>query len=107
MMNAHQIWIDRIKGRGSLKNPWEEFPIETFISRNQKLHIEISELLESGDLEGIVFFKTFAGAEFEKKVADILIHIVNHSTYHRGQLAMLMRSAGLEPVSSDYIHWVG
>jgi uncharacterized damage-inducible protein DinB len=105
LMNAHQVWLDRIAGKSSLKSPWEDFPIETFGLRNQELHGRTKALLESKDLEEIVSFKTFAGARFEKKLSDILIHVVNHSTYHRGQLALLMRSHGLEPVPSDYIHW--
>jgi len=105
LMNAHQIWLDRINRKSSLKSPWEDFPIETFAFRNQELHSLTMELPESRDLEEIISFKTFAGVRFEKKLSDILIHVVNHSTYHRGQLALLMRSHGLEPVSSDYIHW--
>lgn len=105
MLNAHQIWVDRVEGRSSLKSPWEDFPLDTFGSRNHELHVLTEDLLESKDLQGIVRFKTFAGVEFEKKIADILVHIVNHSTYHRGQIALLMRKGGLEPVSSDYIHW--
>lgn len=105
VMNAHQVWLGRISGNNSLKSPWEDFPIQTFPLRNQELHGQTMELLESEDLEKMISFKTFAGAGFEKKLSDILIHVVNHSTYHRGQLALLMRRDGLEPVPSDYIHW--
>ncbi|HSF56040.1 MAG TPA: DinB family protein [Algoriphagus sp.] len=106
LLNAHQIWLDRIGGTPSLKSPWEIFPIGTFAERNHKLYDQTLILIDSVDPEEIISFKTFAGAEFEKKVSDILIHVVNHSTYHRGQIAMLMRANGLEPVPSDYIHWV-
>jgi len=105
LLNAHQIWLDRINGKSSLKSPWDDFPIETFAFRNQELHSLTMELPESKDLDEIISFKTFAGVRLEKKLSDILIHVVNHSTYHRGQLALLMRSHGLEPVPSDYIHW--
>ncbi|GAB3218894.1 damage-inducible protein DinB [Algoriphagus aestuariicola] len=105
MLNAHQIWVDRVEGRSSLKSPWEDFPLDAFGSRNHELHVLTENLLESKDLQGTVRFKTFAGVEFEKKIADILVHVVNHSTYHRGQIAFLMRKGGLEPVSTDYINW--
>lgn len=105
MMNAHQILLSRINGNGLLKSPWEIFPLETFSERNQKLFDQTIVLLDSRDLEEVIIFKTFSGVEFEKKISDILIHIVNHSTYHRGQIALLMRTKGLEPVTSDYIHW--
>lgn len=105
LMNAHQIWIERIESNITLKNPWEDFPVESFSSRNQTLYERTLEILDSADFEKIIAYKSFSGAKFEKKVSDILIHIVNHSTYHRGQIAQLMRKHGLEPVPSDYIHW--
>ena len=43
------------------------------------------------------------GNLFENKIDDILFHIINHSTYHRGQIMMLFRESGLEPIFSDYI----
>ncbi|GAA0878088.1 damage-inducible protein DinB [Algoriphagus jejuensis] len=105
LINAHQIWIERIEGNITLKNPWEDFPIESFHSRNEALYAKTLEILETTDLDSKISFHSFSGAAFEKKASDILIHIVNHATYHRGQLASLMRKTGLEPVSSDYIHW--
>jgi uncharacterized damage-inducible protein DinB len=36
-------------------------------------------------------------------VEQIMIHLVNHSSYHRGQIAMLLRQNGFEPVNTDYI----
>jgi uncharacterized damage-inducible protein DinB len=32
-----------------------------------------------------------------------MIHLVNHSTYHRAQIATLLRQGGLEPVNTDFI----
>ncbi|MGH9479278.1 MAG: DinB family protein [Terriglobales bacterium] len=38
-------------------------------------------------------------------MGDILMHVALHSGYHRGQIAADMRSGGLEPAYTDYIHW--
>ncbi|QLH28398.1 MAG: hypothetical protein HWD63_02710 [Candidatus Parvibacillus calidus] len=38
---------------------------------------------------------------------DIIFHIINHSTYHRGQIAMEFRQSGLEPLNTDYIFYKG
>jgi uncharacterized damage-inducible protein DinB len=35
----------------------------------------------------------------------IMIHQVNHATYHRAQVAMLMRQQGYQPVNTDFITW--
>lgn len=40
-------------------------------------------------------------------LADILLHVFNHATYHRGQLITMGRQAGLaEPPRTDYIFFV-
>ncbi|GAB3221039.1 DinB family protein [Algoriphagus aestuariicola] len=105
LINAHQIWIERIEGNITLRNPWEDFPIESFPSRNEALYTKTLEILKLVDLDAKISFHSFSGAAFEKRVSDMLIHIINHATYHRGQLASMMRKSGLEPVPSDYIHW--
>ena len=32
-----------------------------------------------------------------------MIHLVNHSSYHRAQIAMLLRQKGMEPINTDFI----
>jgi len=44
------------------------------------------------------------GEHFSNEVGDILMHVVMHSAYHRGQIAAEMRACGLEPVYTDFIH---
>ncbi len=46
------------------------------------------------------------GERFNSQVGDILMHVVMHSAYHRGQIAADMRASGLEPVYTDFIHAV-
>jgi uncharacterized damage-inducible protein DinB len=36
------------------------------------------------------------------KLAHLIQHVVNHSTYHRGQVAVMMRQLGAEPVATDF-----
>ena len=36
----------------------------------------------------------------------ILRHIVNHSTYHRGQVASKLKRFGIEPPNTDFFFWV-
>jgi uncharacterized damage-inducible protein DinB len=35
-------------------------------------------------------------------LGELVQHILNHSTYHRGQIALLLRQLGHEPPSTDY-----
>jgi uncharacterized damage-inducible protein DinB len=36
----------------------------------------------------------------------VLRHVVNHSTYHRGQVASKLRRLGVEPAATDFIFWM-
>jgi uncharacterized damage-inducible protein DinB len=35
----------------------------------------------------------------------MLQHIVNHSTYHRGQLTTLLRQLGAQPCATDFLYY--
>src|SRR5262249_40881237 len=35
-------------------------------------------------------------------LAHLMQHLVNHSTYHRGQVAMMVRQLGGEPLATDF-----
>ncbi len=37
--------------------------------------------------------------------AEVLRHVVNHGTYHRGQVAALLKLHGLDFPETDYISW--
>ena len=39
-------------------------------------------------------------------IEQVLIHTVNHSTYHRGQIAAMLKELGHEPVDTDFVIWV-
>jgi uncharacterized damage-inducible protein DinB len=36
------------------------------------------------------------------QIWHLMQHLVNHSTYHRGQVTLMMRQLGAEPVASDF-----
>jgi uncharacterized damage-inducible protein DinB len=40
---------------------------------------------------------------FANTIFDMLLQVFTHGGYHRGQIAMEMRRAGLEPINTDYI----
>ena len=45
------------------------------------------------------------GETFSNKIKDILFHIINHSTYHRAQIATDLKQNGIEPINTDYIFY--
>src|SRR5207237_7244435 len=54
-------------------------------------------------LERGVTYRTSAGDQFTSTLEDILTHVSIHGSYHRGQVASLIRAAGDTPSPTDYI----
>src|SRR5262249_36139226 len=50
-------------------------------------------------------YRSLGGEPFRNTVEDILTQLHGHSLYHRGQIALLMRAMGAEPVSTDFVFW--
>ena len=65
----------------------------------------IGTLTETG-LDEVAIYKNSKGIEYRTKYRDILLHVLLHSAYHRGQVAMAERAAGGEPAYTDYIAYV-
>ncbi|SIN77594.1 DinB family protein [Algoriphagus halophilus] len=105
IVNAHHLWNARIKGIPDPCKPWDLFPIQEFAEKDQFNFESTLEILRETDLDIKFRYKNSSGKSFESFGRDVLTHIVNHSTYHRGQIAMLMRELGLEPIPSDFIHF--
>ena len=51
-------------------------------------------------------YRNSKGEAWSSRVEDVLTHVLLHSAYHRGQVALEMRSAGIGPAYTDFIHAV-
>jgi uncharacterized damage-inducible protein DinB len=52
-------------------------------------------------------FRNIAGVEITKPRWQIFRHIVNHGSYHRGQIANMLRQLGVKPPFTDLLYWDG
>ncbi len=103
-LNSHQIWNARILNEPTF-GVWEMHPFEELWEINESNYQKTKYILENIDLSQSLSYKNSKGDLFENKTEDILFHIINHSTYHRGQIMMLFRESGIEPILSDYIFY--
>ncbi|MCU0384020.1 MAG: hypothetical protein MUF68_08125 [Cyclobacteriaceae bacterium] len=105
VVSALHIWLARIENRPLAEYKlWEKYDIETLeemaddIGARWLLYIKRNEKFDA-----LLIYKNYVGLPYENKIENIMIHLVNHSTYHRAQIATLLRQAGLEPVNTDFI----
>ena len=103
LLSAHHTWNSRIQGINSEYGIWERFPANKFKDIDQKNYGTSLQVLEHYGLEQVIQYKNSRGENFSNNIRDILFHLINHSTYHRGQIASDFRKNGIEPIATDYI----
>jgi uncharacterized damage-inducible protein DinB len=50
-----------------------------------------------------VSYENLQGIRWGYSLAEMMQHLVNHSSYHRGQIAVLLRQVGQAPVPTDFL----
>ncbi len=106
LLSAHQIWLGRIGGKGQLPSVWDDISVQNWEGINIELYNETCDIVKSNPLEKIFSYKNSKGQRFENQIGDILFHLVNHSTHHRAQVALLMRQHQILPPQSDLVFWL-
>jgi uncharacterized damage-inducible protein DinB len=59
--------------------------------------------LTDDSLQSPLKFSDMAGTPYAEPLVQLLQHLVNHGTYHRGQVTTLLRQAGAETTSLDML----
>jgi uncharacterized damage-inducible protein DinB len=95
--------------RETREKVWPDITLERAAALAAENAAGLRALLESrstDELQRKVAYSNSAGAAFESTVEDMLLQVVLHGCYHRGQVAMVVRGAGGEPAPTDYIAFV-
>ncbi len=61
--------------------------------------------LDASQLDGVLEYKSLDAGGFRNRIEDILAQLFGHSSYHRGQIATLVKASGGQPAITDYIYW--
>jgi len=105
ILNAHQIWNNRIEPKQPTFGVWEIHNVQDLKNIDQINYEQTLQILDAADLNESINYANTKGQAFNNNIKDILFHIINHSTYHRGQIATDFRQNGLEPLVTDYIFY--
>jgi uncharacterized damage-inducible protein DinB len=105
LMAANFIWLNRIQNLPKSEYKlWGHYDLQTLRNMVDEADQRWSEFIHSSEsFDRILKYNNYVGDYFENNVQQIMIHLVNHGTYHRGQVAMLLRQKGYEPVNTDFI----
>ncbi len=108
IFGAQWIWLERFHGRvpPGLPKP-EQFPdlaaVTEQASQVQEQLDQYLQRLTPEELASAFEYSDLKGNRHRSYRWQVLQHLANHGTYHRGQITTLLRQLGAKPVSTDLI----
>ena len=111
VFGADWVWLERFHGRSPRElPPGSAVPtLHDLLAKWRPVeegHRQYVGALTPGHLDESLTYVNFAGQTWTYRIGDVLMHVTNHATYHRGQVATLLRQVGQAPVSTDYLRFL-
>lgn len=107
---AEWIWLERFQGRSPSALPRAaDFPHsrslrDCWLAHDERLHRFIAGLGQE-DLDREMEYQTLRFGIYRNPLWQSMQHLVNHGTYHRGQVTTLLRQLGAQPILTDLMHF--
>jgi uncharacterized damage-inducible protein DinB len=106
IVGVEWLWLRRWLGESPTSMPaWTDKPtlaeLKAQLAAVEAERASFLDSLTDVDLAGVVSYRAPDGLAFSHPLGQLIRHVVNHSTYHRGQLATLLRQLGQTPPSTD------
>jgi uncharacterized damage-inducible protein DinB len=111
VVGVERLWLERWKGTSLKQLPdfaathsGREFRAEWETVKGDQQRFLAA--LTNGQLASDLAYVNTKGERWTYPLAEVLVHVVNHGTYHRGQLTHLLRDLGQPAPSTDYLIFV-
>lgn len=111
LVSGQWMWLSRWKGT-SPEAMWDpaEYPDPSAVrAKWEPLSRELLEFAAAQTDETVrrdVSFTNTKGKRFAWPLWKLMLHLANHSTYHRGQVTTLLRQLGAAPVGTDLVRFI-
>jgi uncharacterized damage-inducible protein DinB len=111
MWDAESIWWQRMKLQEQVVRPSENFTGDTGVVvkgllEQSKQWADWVQGAHEHMLEHQFIYRSSKRETFKQPVYQVLLHLLNHSTYHRGQLVTMLRQLGVTTIpGTDFIAW--
>jgi len=111
MWNAESIWWQRMKLQERITEPMEYFKgnfkeAAEELAQQSRQWKEWINNVQNHQLDHVFQYQNKKGEQFKQPLFQMLIHLFNHGTYHRGQIVTMLRQLGIEKIpQTDFIVW--
>ena len=109
IISAETLWLERLRTVPQSFPVWPQWTVTECEQHLRSLAGQWTAFvgpLSDDELLLPVSYRNTKGEPWTSSRQDIILHVVMHSAYHRGQIAAAVREAGGQPASTDYIHAV-
>ena len=110
LLTAELVWLMRIRGEETSQMDLSpDLSLEDCRRLTAETAADMRRLVEEhaeGGLTEAIVYRNSRGLEFQTPLRDVLLHVLLHGAYHRGQVASALRRMGGEPANTDYITFV-
>ncbi|MCU7548403.1 DinB family protein [Chitinophagaceae bacterium LB-8] len=111
LLDAESIWWQRLKLQERIDRPSDTFDgntqeaLQALLQQNTQWQQWVQDATERM-LEHVFHYKNSKREQFKQPVYQMLLHLFNHGTYHRGQIVNMLRQLGVEKLpATDFIVW--
>lgn len=110
ILGGEIIWLERFEGRSPSSIPSaDQYPgfaaLHAGWTEFEPKLLGFVRGLSQRDLDRVIEYKTINFGVYRNPMWLSLQHLVNHGTYHRGQITTMLRQLGGKPLYTDLIHF--
>lgn len=104
------LWLERFQGRSPSAIPdareFEELEgLKTRWAAFEPVLLNFVRGLRQEDLDRVMEYQTMKYGVYRNPLWQSMLHLVNHGTYHRGQITTMLRQLGAQPILTDLMHF--
>jgi uncharacterized damage-inducible protein DinB len=108
LVGADWVWLQRFNGCSPRSVPWidDTRTLEDVRGRWQSVGQDMCAYLAALRPEALgapLTYQNFKGETWTYPLWRCLVHLVNHGSYHRGQVTMALRQLGAVPPAIDFL----
>ena len=106
IFQGDSIWLDRLEGVPT--TGLDKYAPDADFAVFSKRWLAVldrwttwAEALDAAGWDRVVAYRNTQGEPNSQPAWRIALHVVNHASYHRGQITTLLRQLGREPLGTD------